>query len=77
MNASQFTLPRQQRRLSEPCPFCGTPSAILWYDPDYDMRPFQVVCGLCGARGPRCDCGEESAVPAWLGVEKKKGHAND
>jgi hypothetical protein len=57
------------RMLDEPCPFCHTKSAELWYTPDRnDLLPYQVRCRVCGACGPNCDCGEESAVPMWLGV---------
>ena len=47
------------------CPFCRRSSAELWFDPNQDLQPFQVRCSACGARGPRADCGWESAVPAW------------
>lgn len=56
------------------CPFCQTRSAELWYNPD-DMDiayPYQVRCGACGARGPRADCGWESAVPSWDMVHRKE-----
>lgn len=52
------------------CPFCGTNSAELWFDPANDWNPFQVRCMACGARGPESDCGWESAVPAWDGVRR-------
>lgn len=59
-----------QRLLNEPCPFCHQKTAELWYDPSYAAlcTPYQVRCRTCQARGPRCDCGEESAVPMWLSV---------
>lgn len=48
------------------CPHCGAlDHAELWRDPSDPFTPYQVRCGLCGARGPRCDCGYESAVVAW------------
>jgi hypothetical protein len=57
------------------CPFCKTRSAELWKEEqdfsdlqNVELEPFQVRCRCCGARGPRCDCGWESAVPAWDGV---------
>lgn len=57
------------------CHFCCRDTAELWYDPDGrgDCLPFQVRCGLCGARGPWADCGWESAVPAWDMVGRKEG----
>lgn len=63
-----------KRRLAEPCPFCLTVSADLWFDPaglEWCL-PFQVRCSACGARGPECDCGEESAVPSWLLVKSDR-----
>jgi hypothetical protein len=60
-----------ERYLTEPCPFCGETEAALWHKPDEDVRQYQVVCANCDARGPQCDCGEESAVPAWLSVKPR------
>lgn len=68
----QKEIAHARRKLTELCPFCGEQGAQLWYDPmnaDY-MEPYQVRCSCCGARGPNCDCGEESAVPAWLSVQR-------
>lgn len=59
-----------RRRLSEACPFCKSKTADLWWKPDPEFyEPFQVRCATCGASGPECDCGEESAVPMWLSVQ--------
>lgn len=59
---------RAVRALEEPCHFCGERTVILWRDMADYHYPFQVRCS-CGAAGPRCDCGEESAIPAWLSVK--------
>lgn len=57
------------RQLTTGCPFCLQPNSVhLWYSPKNDWHPYQVRCSLCEARGPACDCGEESAVPMWLSV---------
>lgn len=56
------------RALTEPCPFCRQVAANLMRDDCDFFEPFYVLCGACRARGHQCDCGEESAVPAWLGV---------
>ncbi|HRP26368.1 hypothetical protein [Thauera sp.] len=56
------------------CPFCQQDTAELWYTPDrVDFLPYQVRCGSCGARGPRADCGWESAVPSWDMVGRIEG----
>lgn len=52
------------------CPFCRQRAAELWFDPSDDCHPYQVRCAACGARGPRADCGWESAVPAWDQVRR-------
>lgn len=63
----QTEIAHSVKHISEPCPFCKTTGAELWYDPENRMgEPYQVRCHNCGARGPSCDCGEEAAVPAWL-----------
>jgi hypothetical protein len=61
------------QRIVGECPFCerDPPSAELWYDPSDEVFPFQVRCRACGACGPRCDCGEESAVPSWLKIAQR------
>jgi hypothetical protein len=58
------------------CPFCKQSSAELWFDPGDDFLPFQVRCASCGARGPRADCGWESAVPAWDKVRHSTAEIN-
>jgi hypothetical protein len=60
-----------QRLLPQPCPFCRQKTASLWFDPKEEFHPFQVRCASCGAHGPKCDCGEESAVFMWLSVERR------
>lgn len=50
------------------CPFCRTKSAELWRDPLDHFHPYQVICRTCSARGPKCDCGWESAVIMWDSV---------
>lgn len=55
------------------CPFCRSMQAELWYEPGEHFQPYQVRCRGCGARGPWCDCGWESAVPAWDMVGRKEG----
>lgn len=61
------------RQLETGCPFCLQPNSVeLWFDPKEIDRPYQVRCGLCDARGPKCDCGEESAVPMWMAVESTR-----
>lgn len=58
---------REERRLAEPCIFCGRKATRLMRDMDPDnMTQFHVECVACLAQGPSCDCGEESAVPTWL-----------
>jgi hypothetical protein len=70
MLTRQFEIDHKRRRLDEPCPFCRRSGSVaLWYFAGDDYRKFQVICGICEAKGPRCDCGEESAVPAWLSVQ--------
>ena len=54
-----------------PCPFCRGGKAELWRNPLERDVPFQVRCDRCGARGPKCDCGWESAVPAWENVARR------
>ena len=73
MLARQREIEHAQRKLKAPCPFCETHAAELWFDPVADewSRGFQVRCGACGARGPQCDCGDESALPMWLNVERR------
>lgn len=68
MLTRQMEIEHAQRHLSEPCPFCHLKTVHLWYDPKNQDRPYQVRCSLCEARGPACDCGEESAVPAWMSI---------
>lgn len=46
------------------CPNCKLP-ADLWIDREDIETPFQVRCLTCGVCGPKCDCSDESAVPAW------------
>lgn len=61
---------REVRQLEAGCHFCLQPNTIaLWYAPNRPDHPYQVRCSLCEASGPACDCGEESAVPMWLGVQ--------
>lgn len=48
----------------EPCPACGA-RPELWVNHDDDWTPYQVRCGNCDVRGPKCDCGDESAVVNW------------
>lgn len=68
------TKPYAIRKLTEPCPFCRQDRSVeLWVDPREHYKPFQVICGVCQARGPVCDCGEEVAVPAWLSVKRVPG----
>ena len=57
------------------CPFCRHDRAELWFDPNDPWKPFQVRCASCGACGPWCDCGWESAVPAWQKVQNTTGEA--
>lgn len=64
----QHQIIHARRKLTSCCPFCGMREAQLWFNPENDTRPFQVRCAACGARGPECDCGEESAVPSWEGA---------
>ena len=47
------------------CPFCHTNSAELWFSPDYNFSPWQVVCTYCRAAGPTCDCGPDLAIMEW------------
>jgi hypothetical protein len=70
----QTEIAHAQRKLEEPCPFCRSLACQLWYDPAMadSITPYQVRCGACGARGPWCDCGDESAVPNWLNVVRKE-----
>lgn len=70
MLTRQTEIEHAQRLVGE-CPFCGQKSAQLWYDPNEHMHPFQVRCSICGARGSKCDCGEEVAVPQWSRMQKK------
>ncbi len=59
------------RKLDSGCPFCLQPNSVdLWFNPKNDWHPYQVRCDLCEARGPACDCGEESAVVMWLSVAR-------
>lgn len=56
------------------CPFCCQPNSVeLWVTISGSQHeldhPYQVRCSLCRARGPACDCGEESAVPMWLNAQ--------
>lgn len=65
----QTEIEHEVRRLETACPFCLQPnSVVLWFIPHDEWHPYQVRCCLCQARGPACDCGEESAVPMWLSV---------
>ena len=70
----QAEIAHAQAKVGE-CHFCRQDTAELWYDPSdrHDMEPYQVRCRLCGARGPRADCGWESAVPTWDMVGPKGG----
>lgn len=65
MLSKQYEIEHSQAKVGA-CPFCrGKNSAELWFDPANEIRPFQVRCGDCGARGPYGDCGWECAVPSW------------
>ena len=73
MLARQMEIEHAQRKLKAPCPFCGQHSVELWFDPEAhkSCRGFQVRCRACGARGPQCDCGDESALPMWIDVARR------
>jgi Lar family restriction alleviation protein len=50
------------------CPFCGHRVQMkhAWrFFGDDATQTVQVECQHCGARGPRCNLGEQEALAAW------------